>query len=258
MADMPNPGLEREDDAPELSHEEKQEQFMKHVFSHPHAMHFAKHYAAGEPGMDDDEAPIGTPSATPSEEEPEPIQNAAQPSASNGDMPKTVERAGTGDDEVKRMQRDKEAIQYSRVMQELAAARKEMEAIREEKRQDALRYARSESEKVAQQLVYEGFDIDIAEEVERMAPMTPEARQKHAEYVRKYHRQSPVAPAPFVGRRDSIAPPMGNGADEDTATAKHEYEVLQFQRKHKGMTYDQAEEELARRKSGTNGTATRN
>lgn len=262
MADMPTDTPPAA--PPAMDDHEMTEQYMRDCLPHIHAIASHPHHGAmvqkymAQP----EPAPVGTPDSSPAEDlekkdEP-PIQNAAQPSATNGSMPKPIERAGSTDDEVKRMQREQEAIKFSRLESRLDALEKENKQLQDERKQDAIKFARSESENVAKQLVYEGFDIDIPTEVDRMAPMTPDQRAKHADYVRQYHRKAPVDVAPFVGRRDPVTPAMG-GVDDDTATAKHEMEVLQFQRKHKGMTWEQAEEAIAKKKSGgaaaTNGVS---
>lgn len=265
---------------PESTHEEMVDQFARHVFSHPHAMKLAQHYAA------ESQAPVGIPDATPSAPEPaaegkgkgdeiepgakksdaeaeDPLKHSAQASATNGapPQPQKVERAGSTDDEVKRMQRDQESIRYARLEKTLQELQGTVQTLVDTNKETARKYARSESEKVAQQLVYEGFDIDIAEEVGRMEGMTAADRQKHADYVRKYHRQAPTTPAPMIGRRDSTQPPMGEGRTTTVVTVngvdsevdKGEMEVLQFQRQHPGMSWERAEEEVAKQKA--NGTA---
>jgi hypothetical protein len=77
----------------ELSHEEKAEEFMKHCFSHPHAQHFAKHYAMpAEEAPLEEEAPPAEPAHDPAADAPDaeadPEQyGMAAPGATNGALP---------------------------------------------------------------------------------------------------------------------------------------------------------------------------
>jgi len=87
------------------------------------------------------------------------------------------------DGEAVRMTRDSEAIRYAKLEQEVQALREE--------NQQAKRYAREqECERIVAQLEAEGYDLDRAAEVKRMADLDKAERAAHIAYVRKYHRQN--------------------------------------------------------------------
>lgn len=89
-------------------------------------------------------------------------------------------------DEPERMARDSAAVQYSRVQQELAALRQEVQAAQ---------YARglAESERVVAQLEFEGYVLDRAAETKRMASLDAAARQEREGEIRRFYQRSPVS-----------------------------------------------------------------
>ena len=267
---------------PEVTPEEQEHQYMRHVAmhhaaiaAHPGHAVFTQKYGGGQHtngGENPEAPPIGQPNANPSAppeppKEPDPIQNAKETP-----MPKESElkSINTGDHDAAdklRMQREQDAIRFSRVEKELAETKallaETVQALKTRDQEATLKFARAESENVAKQLIYEGYEIDLAEEVTRMTPMSAEDRQKHADYIRRYHRQTPVAPAPFVGRREPVNGMTSPNDDVAKKTAR-DAEVLQYMKKHKYRfkNMDEAAAAFDAEKKGvpvsTNGVASKN
>lgn len=149
MDDAPGEG-----DAPaEPSHEEKAEQFLKHCMSHPHAAHFAKHYAMPAGGATDEPAPEGEGDLPPPDADREPEQfGMAAPSATNGAVP------------------GQEPDQFAK--------------------RDAARLRRGRE--LVSQLKSENFVLDEKAELRQFAKLGPRAAKAYADKIRLNYKKAPV------------------------------------------------------------------
>lgn len=158
--------------------------FMAACCNHPAMKRYMAEQAAQQPAPP---APTTDPTQPPTTEEPVPFDAApAAPSGSNTFPPATEK-----DKEPERMQKDSDAIRYSRL-------EAEVQALREQAAQSARQAATADCERLVTQLEAEGFELDRVAEVTDMVGMTPEGRTAHVARVRRYYRQAPTGYRPSI------------------------------------------------------------
>lgn len=226
------------DDAGDLDHNGKVEQFMKHCFSHPHAKYFAKHYGMGEDDVEDIQDDLGL--DEPDGDEPETYGADGEdldidptdepdadaygmdaPSAGNGSLPGADEdslknrRRGRSDQH----RRDAMAIRYRKMEREIAEMRR--------------RTAEAEAKSLVTQLIAEEIHLDAPAEIRRLARMSDSQRQAHLSYIRKYYQRTPVG---RTGRVATASAPAPAGEPD----ARHHERAMKYCRSHPGISYDAA------------------
>ena len=227
----------------ELSHEDKVEHFVRHMMSHPHALHLARHYAMADGGeVAPHSHPVGPPMEEPEEPlrhmeedgEVEPDRHAAFTSATNPVLPSGAISKGK---DIQRHSRNGDAIQYARMRRELDELKASMKVRDQELRQYARQAAEADCRARVQRLAgLEGYELDEDAEVERMIPLDAAARDKHEEHIRRYYKQAPVAPYPHV---PVLIPPVSKN-DPENLTPDRLKEVLRYQREHRIADFDEA------------------
>jgi len=165
-------------------------------------------------------APPTPPAATPPAAPPVAAHTPAEPPRLPGSDGKKEE------EEKARMQRDSQAIQYQQLQQEVAA----------------LKYAaaKAESERIIVQLEAEGFRINRATEVERMARMEPAARTEREKEIRENYQRAPIG-TPRGGQADGFVrtqPGAGPGGPKNLDRAG--FERAQKYQREKRCTWEEA------------------
>jgi len=136
--------------------------------------------------------------------------------------------------EAQRMQRDQDAIRYSRMEREL-------EQIKAENQASQLRYQRAERERELIQLEAEGFEFNRTELIDDVAALPQEQYVKRVQFIRQYGRQCPVGTS-FIR-----TPPLGDAGHsvkKTTSEAQRNQAVSLATRK--GLTYDEALAEVTK------------
>lgn len=200
------PDLPPEGGEAEPSHEEKAEQFMKHIFSHPDAQHFCKHYAmpAEEPSGEDLPPEEPSPEAPPDAAAP-PAQYGAFPSATNGAAP----------DPVKEKERFAKAADQRR-----------------------------SAELMVKTLESEHIVFDRQRELSTLVRMPKAEQEAHAEYMRAYYQKMPVGSTRIPTARTPA--PAGKAKPKDVHEMSREQMVeatelvARYEKQGKAITFEQA------------------
>ncbi len=161
----------------------------------------------------------GAPPPAPASPPPAPAQYACGPTnAALPDEPKL---------EKVRMQHDQDAIRVRRVEEENAALKSEFANLK-------FQYQRECREKDVIQLEAEGYEVDRAEEVDRLAPLSQEDYVRELGRIRKYHRR---IPAGMIRTADLPKPPGQNTIFDTVPLAE---EATEYMLKRPGMTFTDA------------------
>lgn len=132
------------------------------------------------------------------------------------------------------MAREQEVARYSRMEQELVAARqREADALSREQAAQA-RYERAECERIVMGLESEHIDLDRAAEVEDMLRRDAESRKSRADHIRKYYRRAITDPT-LMQTGDVPGDDIYQGLTRDRFK-----QVKQYSREHPGMSWDEA------------------
>jgi hypothetical protein len=208
----------------------------------------------------------------PSADDEEPMRNSAHgamayPSATNSGKKKVIQGMGTHtkkshskgggakspisskpDGKGTRYEKDAESIRYSRLEREIEELKREREEARERERE-------ATAAAVVTALVADGIDLDPAEEIERLAPLSEEEREREVGRIRRRYQKAPVG-----GGRVPVQPVETGGraasaAREQRDEMERTTRALQYARERPGMSFQQALDEIggANGASGTNG-----
>lgn len=123
--------------------------------------------------------------------------NAACASSTNDYLPgdamnEKKKKAPEGELERVKMQRDQKVIEASKLEQRVAALEEALTKSREQATADRLKYQRDIRAGELKQMVAEGFQLDVAEEIDDVATLEEEAYQKYLGKVRKRYSRVPV------------------------------------------------------------------
>jgi|SRR5579859_315517 len=245
--DKNEPAMPHESEVPEAPHEdepapgvppEHHEHFMKsikHHFPKLHEMH--AHYMKSCGGKEHFGAGPGMPGAG----------NTFIPGDS--EHPKKL-------NEVERMQKESENIRFTKLeagMKQLAERNKALEI---ENADTKLRFEKAECERLVQALEYEGFQLDRAEEVKGLVPLSAEARGKRLDYIRKHYKQDPTGKLEIPGLgpvnliNNDLIQFQRNGPDTSKTSREQHEQAIKLATVSKGkMDYNEA---LAQVKGATN------
>lgn len=163
-----------------------------------------------------------------------PAAGPGTPGASNSFIPGDKKKPDEGDDKEKlRMEKETEAIRYSRL-------EKEVETLRAEREKDKADAKRAKAAQRIQAHVYAGFTLDASREVARYCALDEATWDAEDEHIRRYYKQDGAGMVPVGGFIDTYVPGPVGGSD---ITPDQQRAITRFATKN-GMSFSDAKEKV--------------
>lgn len=128
-------------------------------------------------------------------------------------------------------------VRLSRVEAENQRKNAEVADLRRQLDEEKLRYRRDNARNHLDRLEAEGFVVEKDEEFKILEVMTPEAQAKHAERVRKYYKQAPIAKS---GSVDAAIDASRSAGEKRGPASTTEVRDLADKARIEGLSYDEA------------------
>lgn len=195
MDDVPpvEPPMPTEPDGDEAG---QAEAFVRHCMAFPNFKEMVDRYSA--PPM-----PDVPPGPNPTDMPTDVVQNSAAASGTNGALPMATPRKDSD------VEQNARRVRQTNAERQLADMQARLDRMDAEKR---LAVGNS----YVTQLLSEGYELDATRESEHFARLDDEGREKHAEYVRKFHRHSVIGSRMPLVAEGSQAPQRNARGDEPT------------------------------------------
>jgi hypothetical protein len=132
----------------------------------------------------------------------------------NEDQSETVAMSKS-DDKV-RLERDELAIKFAKLEAEQAETKKIAE-------ESARKLRRTAREGELKQLMYEGFQLDLVEELDDVAELSDEAYAKHLSRIKSRYQRNPVGKSPIPSKALSMQENRSQKAQEDLSAKAKKY-----------------------------------